>query len=85
MATKIHNSIQKQIDKCSLVKLAAASNIFGRGLGEKKIELILENEPDILNSDLSKLEKINKLKLLDGLGDKTSIQFVEKIENLKNL
>ena len=83
MATKIHNSIQKQIDKCSLVKLAAASNIFGRGLGEKKIELILENEPDILNSDLSKLEKINKLKLIDGLGDKTSMQFVEKIDEFK--
>ena len=83
MATKIHNSIQKQIDKCSLVKLAAASNIFGRGLGEKKIELILENEPHILNSDLSKLEKINKLKLIDGLGDKTSIQFVEKIDEFK--
>ena len=83
MATKIHNSIQTQIDKCSLVKLAAASNIFGRGLGEKKIQLILQNEPNIFNNNLSKLEKINKLKLIDGLGDKTSIQFVEKIDEFK--
>ena len=41
-ATKIHNSIQEQMDKASITKLASASNMFGRGLGEKRMILILK-------------------------------------------
>ena len=79
MATKIYNSIQKQITKSSLATIAAASNIFGRGFGEKRIELILKELPNILTEDSSNEEKINKLKIIDGLGAKTSTQFVENI------
>tara|TARA_Y100000741_G_scaffold337993_1_gene297724 strand:- start:243 stop:3506 length:3264 start_codon:yes stop_codon:yes gene_type:complete len=83
MATKINNSIQKQIDKSSLSKIAAASNIFGRGLGEKKIELILKEYPNIIDENLSLKEKINKIKTIDGLAIKTSTQFVENIPEFK--
>ena len=79
MATKIYKSIQKQITKSSLATIAAASNIFGRGFGEKRIELILKELPNIITEDSSKQEKINKLKDIDGLGIKTSTQFVENI------
>ena len=79
MATKIYNSIQKQITKSSLATIAAASNIFGRGFGEKRIELILKELPNIITEDSSNQEKINKLKIIDGLGIKTSTQFVENI------
>ena len=79
MATKIYNSIQKQITKSSLATIAAASNIFGRGFGEKRIELILKELPNILTEDSSNEEKINKLKIIDGLGTKTSTQFIENI------
>ena len=83
MATKIYNSIQKQITKSSLATIAAASNIFGRGFGEKRIELILKELPNIITEDSSNQEKINKLKVIDGLGAKTSAQFVEKISEFK--
>ena len=83
MATKIYKSIQKQITKSSLATIAAASNIFGRGFGEKRIELILKELPNIIIEDSSKQEKINKLKVIDGLGRKTSEQFVEKIPEFK--
>jgi NAD-dependent DNA ligase len=79
MATKIYNSIQKQITKSSLATIAGASNIFGRGFGEKRIELILKELPNILTENSSNEEKINKLKIIDGLGSKTSRQFVENI------
>jgi NAD-dependent DNA ligase len=79
MATKIYKSIQKQITKSSLATIAAASNIFGRGFGEKRIELILKELPNIITEDSSNQEKINKLKIIDGLGIKTSTQFVENI------
>ena len=83
MATKIYKSIQKQITKSSLATIAAASNIFGRGFGEKRIELILKELPNIITEDSSNQEKINKLKVIDGLGRKTSEQFVEKIPEFK--
>ena len=83
MATKIYNSIQKQIEKSSLGKIASASNIFGRGFGEKRIEMILEEEPNIINEEISNNEKINKLKKIDGMAVKTSTQFVEKIPEFK--
>tara|TARA_B100000902_G_scaffold399987_1_gene474289 strand:+ start:4906 stop:8070 length:3165 start_codon:yes stop_codon:yes gene_type:complete len=83
MATKIYNSIQKQLEKASLTTIAAGSNIFGRGFGEKRISIILKNEPNIITEELSKNEKINKLKNIDGLGLKTASLFVEKIEEFK--
>lgn len=83
MATKIYKSIQKQIEKSSLATIAAACNIFGRGFGEKRIELILKELPNIITEDSSNQEKINKLKVIDGLGRKTSEQFVEKIPEFK--
>jgi len=83
MATKIYNSIQKQLEKASLTTIAAGSNIFGRGFGEKRISIILKNEPNIITEELSKNEKINKLKNIDGLALKTASLFVEKIEEFK--
>ena len=83
MATKIYNSIQKQIEEKELAIIAGASNIFGRGFGEKRISIILKGEPNIITEDTSKDEKINKIKEMDGLAVKTATQFVEKIPEFK--
>ena len=88
MATKIHNSIQKQINKSSLAKIAAASNIFGRGFAEKRIELILKSYPNIFTNNLSKQISIPKeekaslitqISSIEGLANKTATQFVEAL------
>jgi NAD-dependent DNA ligase/DNA polymerase/3'-5' exonuclease PolX len=79
MATKINNSIEMQIGKASLGKIAAATNIFGRGFGEKRINIILESEPQILIDTSSENESIKKVKSLEGLAEKTATQFVKKI------
>ena len=86
MATKIHNSIQKQINKSSLTKIAAASNILGRGFAEKRIELILKAYPNIftkkLSQPISKEEKtslITQISSVEGLANKTATQFVEAL------
>ena len=55
--------------------------IFSRGFGQKKIDLILKTEPKILTEVISIEEKINKLKNIEGLGDKTSRAFAEKIKD----
>jgi NAD-dependent DNA ligase len=83
MSNKIYNSIKEKIDNSSIEKIAAASNIFGRGFGEKRIELILENEKDIKNNIESDDKKIEKLSKIDGLVKKTATNFVNKIKDFK--
>jgi NAD-dependent DNA ligase len=79
MATKIKTSIQKQVSEASIAKIAAASNIFGRGLAERTINAILKAEPTILTSEASIEEKISKLSAIEGVGEKTAAQFVKAI------
>ena len=79
MAKKVYTSIKSQIEKSSLSVIAAASNIFGRGFGEKKIEKILNSAPDIITSKYTLEEKIEIVKNIDSMASKTAKQFVEKI------
>ena len=79
MATKIKTSIAKQLAKASIAKIAGASNIFGRGLGEKSISQILKAEPTIFTSQDSLKQKIDKVKAIEGFAEKTATQFVKAI------
>jgi NAD-dependent DNA ligase len=79
MATKINKSIAKQLAKASIAKIAGASNIFGRGLGEKSVSQILSAQPNILTSQESTQEKIDKVKAIEGFAEKTATQFVNAI------
>jgi predicted GIY-YIG superfamily endonuclease len=79
MATKIKTSIQKQLEEASIAKIAAASNIFGRGLAERTINAILKAEPNILTPGASEEEKISKVNAVEGVGEKTALQFVKAI------
>ena len=79
MAAKIYNGIKEKIDACTLVQLMDASNIFGRGFSEKKIELIMNECPDILTSNATNSQKIQRVEALKGMARKTSEAFVEKI------
>ena len=79
MATKIYNSIQERLHNVSLPVLMGASNMFGRGLGIKRMVAIMEEYPDILTSSESEQEKINKVSALDGFKDKTARLFVPYI------
>ena len=82
-ADKLFINIKNKIDKIELPRLMKASNIFGRGLGEKKIEPILDAYPDILISQETSQDKKDKLLKLKGLAEKTVDLFVDNIENFK--
>ncbi len=79
MADKIYSNIQTGVANSSLLTLMAASNILGRGLSEKKLEPILEAYPDILTSDLSSSKKIEMLKKVKGIAEKSAELFVSNI------
>ena len=80
LATKISNGISEKIKSTSLPELMQATNIFGRGFGEKRFKLILTVEPDILTSPVSNEEKVDKVKMISGMAEKTANKFVKYID-----
>jgi NAD-dependent DNA ligase len=80
MAQKIYEGIVKKVEEASLITFMSASNIFGRGFSEKKIELIMEGAPDILVSKESDSKKTDRLKAIKGMAGKTAEAFVARIE-----
>ena len=79
MANKIVNSIQNQINTVTLPRLMDASNIFGFGMGESRIKLVLTKYPDILITDESNGEKREMIMEIDGFAEKTAMKFVKNI------
>jgi len=80
-ASKLFNGIREKIITASLVTLMSASNIFGRGFSEKKLELIMESYPQVLISQETKTQKISKIASIKGMALKSAELFVEKIPN----
>jgi len=79
MSNKIYDGIRNKLDAANLVTLMAASNMFGRGFSEKKIELIMDGYPTILLSSASPNEKTERLASIKGMATKTAQAFVERI------
>ena len=84
MANKIYTGIQTKLKEASIVTLMAASNIFGRGFSEKRMEIVLNEIPDILISNESDDEKISAVASLKGMATKSAEAFVDKIEVFKD-
>ena len=81
LATKIYDGIKEKLANASLIQLISASNIFGRGFSDKRVELILEAYPDILISQESEssADKIKKIAGIKGMATKSAEAFVDKI------
>ena len=84
LANKIYTGIQEQLIKASLVELMANSHIFGRGINEKKIEIILNELPNILNSSDAKSNKIKQVSEVKGMAIKSAESFVDKMDAFKD-
>ena len=74
MASKLYNGIQEKVAGASLTKIMSASNVFGRGFSDSKIEMILREYPDVLVERDSK-----KLAGVKGMASKTAEAFISKI------
>lgn len=73
-AEKIYNSLQEAIKKVQCAKLMAASNLFGRGFGEKRLQLILDQHPEI-----AQLKPVTTLKSIEGVGPVIQKQFLDSL------
>jgi DNA ligase (NAD+) len=83
MASKVYTGIQEKLHKATLTSLMAASNIFGRGFSDKKLELILGELPDILVSCKTTGQKVAAVAAIKGMAEKTAATFVAQIEEFK--
>jgi NAD-dependent DNA ligase len=83
MANKIYTGIQQKLKEATIISLMAASNIFGRGFSDKKLELILTDLPNVLIMTSSYEEKIIAVAEIKGMARKTAELFVEKIDEFK--
>ena len=81
-ATKVHDSIRDKLAQASLAQVIGASHIFGRGIGKKRVQPILDAYPDILTSEATPAEKIAMVKSVEGMADKTATIFVQHIPEL---
>jgi DNA ligase (NAD+) len=80
MASKVFNSVHEKVKSVTLPTLMAATNIFGRGMGQRRIKEILELYPNIMKSRESNKKKIDKIASIHGFKIKTAELFVNYID-----
>jgi DNA ligase (NAD+) len=61
----------------------AASHIFGRGLGERKLREIIEKYPTIMKDDLTKDEIIENVLEVQGFSDISATKFANHLNDFK--
>ena len=82
LSKKIHDSIKEKITSASLIKIAAASNKLGRGIGEKKIRPILEKYPNFFTRKETNEEKKQLLLNVNGIGKENAESIVTNTKEL---
>lgn len=78
---KIRTNIDNTISNSSLVMIASASNIFGRGLGSSILRNIIHEYPNIFESGESNATKIEQIAKVENIGSKRAERFVKNIPN----
>ena len=83
-ADKLYGSIRKKVMDAkspkALANIMAGSNLFGRGVGERKITAIFKVYPDILTTGEDDDVKVQMItENVEGFASKTAKQFVKNI------
>lgn len=78
---KIYASITDAFNSVELGDLMSASHIFGRGLGSKKINEILNKYPNIMHHKWDNTTFINNIMAVDGFSSITASKFCENFND----
>lgn len=81
--TKIYKEIENKIDSVNLYTFMAATHLFGRGMGERKLKEIIKVYPNIIHDEWSKKELTQKINNIDGFSDIMTSKFVDNLEQFK--
>lgn len=82
-ADNLISSIKKSVSNVKLERLMSASNKLGNNMGEKRIKMILDVYPNLLDvyKTWSKQEFYNNLIKIDGFNDKTATIIMSNLDN----
>lgn len=76
LAEKIYNNIHDGLKNTSKDILLGSSGIFGEGIGKRKLKVLFDNFPDILETKLNKKEITKKIVDIPTFSDKTAEKIV---------
>lgn len=82
--TKIFKEIENKIENVQLYTFMAATHLFGRGMGERKIKEIIKVYPNILHENWTKKELFQNINNIDGFSDIMTKKFVENLDTFKS-
>jgi len=80
---KIYKNIYDALKNTSLATLMAASHIFGRNLGEKKLQEIINKYPNIMNENHTDNALRKMILEVYGFSDKSADRFVAHFKEFK--
>lgn len=81
---KIITNVLNAIKNIDLVTLMDASYVFGRGFGNRKLSLIVNEIPDIIEHEY-KTKELKKILIgIKGVEEKTATKFLNKLEDFKD-
>ena len=83
LASKLYESIRKGTTNVPLYQLIGASGTLGFGMGIKKIKILFEGFPNILEvyeKDYDKNDLIKKIVDIEGFSQKTALQVVDNLD-----
>lgn len=83
MINKIYNGIQERLKESTLVEIVAASNLLGRGIGKRKLELIFEKYPNLFTLLISNEELKIMLLSVNGIGEENASSIVDNMKKMK--
>jgi NAD-dependent DNA ligase len=87
LANKIYANISDRIKTLTILDLMAASNLFGHGMGRRKLLQIMKVYPDILDLYInnSQDEIVDMITHIDGYDIKTAKQFANGLDKFIEL
>lgn len=81
LAERTHSSIQAALHAMTLLDLMVASNAFGHGIGDKKLQAVLQAHPNLL----TQTPTLDQLLAIDGIEHKTGSKILDGIPRFKAL
>ncbi|AYV77039.1 MAG: NAD-dependent DNA ligase [Barrevirus sp.] len=78
LVKKVYDNMRTAFDVSDLSTLMAASGVFGRGLGTRKLQLITSSYPNIMNEKWTSKELIDKVLEIDGFDTVLATQFSQE-------
>ena len=81
-AKTLVTNIKKAIQSVNLIELMNASNVFGRGLGKRKLEALFTNIPNLMERQ-SNNSLMTDIMEVEGFSNITAKQFVDNFDDFK--